>query len=111
MPSDFSVGMLAAGLVLIAIGYLLRRWANRHSLIDQTTDAVWDAVKARDTDSVRRHVKGTIGEIANQAGAAGKARRAAGMAITEAAARAAGFVGALALAAGLVLAVLAFVWT
>lgn len=111
MPAGSNLWMLVTGLILIAAGILFRRWASRHSLIDKTTDAVWDSVKARDTDSVRRHIEGTLGDISNQAGTAGKARKAASMAVTEAAARAAGFVGALALAAGLVLAGLAFVWT
>lgn len=102
--------MLGAGLVLIVLGILCRRWASRNSLMDKTTGAVWDAVKARDTGAVRQHIEGTLSEIANEAGTVGKARKAAGMAVREAAARTFSLIGALALAAGLILVALAFAW-
>jgi hypothetical protein len=105
-----NIWMLATGLVLGAVGLVLRHWANRNSLMDKTTDAVWEAVKARDSGAVRQHIEGTIGEITNEPAITGRARKAASMAVREASARAAAFTGAMLLALGLVLAVLAFAW-
>lgn len=110
MPSIAHPTLLAIGLAVFVLGVLLRRWASRHSLTDQLTDAAWEAVKARDAGVIGREVKGKLDEI-NQAGSSiGKAKAAAGYGIRHAIAQVVGIAGLVAALGGLALAAFGVFW-
>lgn len=110
MPEIASPSLLLTGIVLLVLGTLLIRWANRNSLLEKTKDVVWDAVKARDTGGVRQHIEGTIGEVTGAAGTRARATKVAGMAAREAFARLVAILGWLTLLSGLALAAVGVFW-
>lgn len=110
MPHIANPALLAAGIALLVLGLLLRRWSGRHSLTDQLTDAAWEAVKARDAGVIGREIKGKLDDINRSESLLGKAGSAAGYGIRHVVAQVVGIVGILALVAGLALSGLGIFW-
>jgi hypothetical protein len=110
MPQIANPTLLLAGLAVFVIGLLLRRWASRHSLTDQLTDAAWEAVKARDAGVIGREIKGRIDDI-NRAGShLGRAKAAAGYGVRHVVAQIVSIAGLVAILGGLVLGALGVMW-
>jgi hypothetical protein len=84
VPTLHRPSLLIIGLVALAIGYLLRRWADRHDLQGKATDAVWKSVRTRDTGAITGELKRHADEIAGAGGfaAAGVFLVASGIALS-----------------------------
>lgn len=110
MPEIANPTLFAVGIAAFVVGYLCVRWAGRNSIVDQTKDVLWDAVKARDSGVVRQHVEGRIADVTGEASHTGRVRKVAGFALRETLARVFGLVGWIALLAGLAIAAAGLFW-
>ncbi|HEX4893921.1 MAG TPA: hypothetical protein VFV47_11580 [Hyphomicrobiaceae bacterium] len=97
------------GALLVLIGLLCMRWASRHDLKGLAVDAAWQVAwnrklgAATDTEIAQR-LKDVSGEATN----AGKARKAAGLAVRHALAQAVSLAGLIGIGLGIILIGLAF---
>ena len=106
--------MLAAGVAIVAIGWLLRSWAARHNLVDVATDAAisaaWTTVTTRKMPGVPTEITNRIDDVRGEASHVGKASKVAGYAARHMAATVVGLIGLVCYLAGLVLAGLGLYW-
>ena len=102
--------LLTIGLALLVVGYLFLRRAKGQSLVDATTDATWESVKKRDIGALRKHLEGTLSDIASEQSSTGRAKKIAGMTAREAMSRVLRVAGIIFILGGLVLAALGISW-
>ncbi|MFZ4808230.1 MAG: hypothetical protein ACOYLQ_13315 [Hyphomicrobiaceae bacterium] len=106
--------LLGAGIAALVIGYLLRRWASRHNLIEVATDAAlsaaWTTVTTRRLPGVPEEITSRVRDVTDEVSHAGKAGKVAGLAARHVVAQAAGLAGLVLLALGLGLVGVALYW-
>lgn len=110
LPTVAHPVLLATGLALLVVGWLLRRWAARHSLTDQATDAAWEAVRKRDAGVLQRELADRVGEIRSTGSTLGAAKKVAGLGVRHVLAQVAGWTGLVAVIAGLALGAAGIWW-
>ncbi len=101
--------LLASGVLLLVVGGLLLRWAGRHDLKGMAVDAAWQVARNR-SFNVTTDLGARIGELRADASHAGRAKRAAGMAVRHVAAQAASIAGVAAMLIGVALIAVALFW-
>jgi hypothetical protein len=114
MPHIANPWLLIAGLVLLILGVMLRRWASRHDLMS----AVAGGVKSAAFDAVRtggKSLKGNpltdkLQQVAAEGSHAGKAKKVAGFAVRHFVAQVAGIAGLIGILGGLALAAAGAFW-
>ena len=113
LPSIANPKLLVAGLVAMAIGWLLRRWADRNSLTKLAADAVkvatWQAIKERQALAMPADVWQRIAEL-QQASNVVRAKQVAGHAARHMLASAVGVAGLVTLLIGIGLAWAGVYW-
>lgn len=85
--------LLGSGLALLAIGFLLRRWASRHDFKDLAIDAAWQVAKARGDLGTQTELGNRLKELSAEGSHVARAKMAAGYAARHAAAQVAGIAG------------------
>ncbi len=104
--------LLGFGALLLVIGYLLRRWAAKHDLMDMAKDAAWQVAKnkgklaAVNESEIGQKFKDLQGDASNT----GRAKKAAGYAARHAVAQIAGISGLISLLVGAAMIGAAFFW-
>ena len=115
LPFIHSPRLLLAGVLLIGIGWLLRRWAGRHDLVGlatgAATTAAWQSVKGRKAPELPETVKSKIQGFQAESSHVGKAKMAAGYVARHAVAKVAGLSGLAALLIGAAMVAAAVLWT
>jgi hypothetical protein len=97
--------LAAAGLGLLVVGYLMRRWAARHNLIDMAKDsaigAAMASVRSGKVPTIPQEIAGRFDAVAAEKTNLGRAKSVAGMAVRGYLAMFIGFAGWIALLCGL----------
>jgi len=106
--------ILGVGIAALVVGYLLRRWASRHDLVDVATDAAlsaaWSTVTRRRLPGVPEEISSRVRDVTNEASHVGKAGKVAGMAARHVLAQAAALAGLVLLVLGIGLVGAAVYW-
>ncbi|MEQ1671129.1 MAG: hypothetical protein ABL893_09755 [Hyphomicrobium sp.] len=101
---------LALGIVMIAAGIWLIRWANRNNMASAiagaTADAAFKAVRHGAAPEVPAGIKARLDEVRAEQSTTGKAKKIAGYGIRHAMSQLFGVIGFFALIIGLMLVVL-----
>ncbi len=108
-------GWVAIGIVMIAIGIWLIRWANRNNMIstmtEATTEVAISAMRKRGSPDMPSEIKARFDDVASEPTTTGKTKKVARYAVRHALSQVFGVMGFVAVVAGLLLAVLGVVYS
>lgn len=100
MPSIAHPWLLATGVLLLAVGWLLFRWSGRHDMKGLAIDAAWTAAKTRGKSAMTPEIQAKIDAFNADASTVGRTKQVAGMAARHFIAQAAGIAGLIGLIGG-----------
>jgi hypothetical protein len=107
-------GLLAVGVLVIIVGWMLRSWASRHSLIQTSIKGAAlgaaNSLRKGEAPGLPSEIGDKIGAVMNQASNVGKAKVVAGYAVKGWLATIVGPVGWLTMLAGLMLGAAGIFW-
>jgi H+/gluconate symporter-like permease len=114
LPAIANPTLLAIGLLVMVIGFLLRRWASRHNLMTGMAgglkQAAFDTVRSKGANLQHNPLSDKLHQVAAQGSHTGKAKVAAGFAIKHFLSQAVGIAGWIAMIGGLAMAVAGVFW-
>lgn len=114
LPTLHRPALLAVGLGVIVLGWLLRRWSSRNDMTSIVTGAVtgsmWQAAKNRERPHMPGELQAKLDEFQAEPTHTAKAKKAVGYAVRHALAQAAGIAGWISLLAGVAMSAAGFLW-
>lgn len=106
--------LLAAGVGVLVVGYLLRSWASRHNLTEVATgaamSAAWNTVRSGKVKAVPEEISSRFDDVASAKTNVGRAGKVAGYAARHVLAQLVGWIGFGLMLVGLALGAAGVFW-